>query len=107
MPLSRCWDRADGGVLLRVRLTPNARRAGISEVVTLDDGLCWLAVSVTAVPEKGKANDALTKLLAKSLKRPRSAIEIARGTTSRMKRIRIEGDPGEIEASLERVIAAT
>ncbi|MEZ5825234.1 MAG: DUF167 family protein [Geminicoccaceae bacterium] len=99
-----CWDRLDGAVMLRVRLTPRARKAGLGDVVTLDDGETWLAVTVSAPPEKGKANEALEKLLAKNLKHPRSAIGIAHGATSRRKRIRIEGDPQEIEERLATLI---
>jgi len=42
-------------------------------------------VRVTAPPEGGKANDAVVKVLAKSLGLPKSAIEVTRGHSSRHK----------------------
>ncbi|MCB1559420.1 MAG: DUF167 domain-containing protein [Alphaproteobacteria bacterium] len=44
-----------------------------------------LKVSVTAVPEKGKANQSLIKLLSKHWKIPKSEIEIIKGETERHK----------------------
>ena len=51
-----------------------------------------LKVSVTAVPEDGKANKAVIALLAKRLKLPKSALIIASGETSRRKTLLIDGD---------------
>jgi len=46
---------------------------------------------VTVPPEGGKANRAVVELLSKTLKVPKSSIEIVRGETSRVKTVRIEG----------------
>jgi uncharacterized protein (TIGR00251 family) len=51
-----------------------------------------LRVKVTAVPEDGKANEALIGLLSKSFQIAKSKISIRRGTTSRIKEVEIEGD---------------
>jgi len=48
-------------------------------------------VSVTAVPEKGKANQAIIALLAKVLKLPKSNIEILSGETQSQKLIGLAG----------------
>ena len=50
-----------------------------------------ITVRVTAVPESGKANDAVVALLAKRLGVPKRSLQIVRGHKSRDKRIRIEG----------------
>ena len=50
-----------------------------------------ITVRVTAVPESGKANDAVVALLAKRLGVPKRSVQIVRGHKSRDKRIRIEG----------------
>ena len=51
-----------------------------------------LRIAVTAAPEDGKANKAVIALLAKTLKVPKSAIDIASGETSRHKTLLIDGD---------------
>ena len=50
-----------------------------------------IRVRVTAAPERGKANDAVTKLLAKRLGVSKSSVSITRGNTGRVKTIQIEG----------------
>ena len=50
-----------------------------------------ITVRVTAVPESGKANDAVVALLARRLGVPKRSVQIVRGHKSRDKRIRIEG----------------
>ena len=50
-----------------------------------------LKISVTAPPDKGKANEAITKILASNLKISKSSISITRGAASRRKTVRIEG----------------
>ena len=76
----------DEGVLA-VRATPNAR----ADAVVLPGA--WeapvLLVRVTATPENGRANLAILALVAKGLGRPRSALSLLRGATSRDKLIPI------------------
>lgn len=78
-------------ILLNIRLTPSAKKAGINGFFEMD-GTFYLKVSVTAIPEESKANKALVALLAKQLKVPKSVIEIVQGQTSRNKVLRIDGD---------------
>ncbi|WP_149497651.1 DUF167 domain-containing protein [Roseiconus lacunae] len=59
-----------------------------------------LRVSVTAAPDKGKANKAIQKLLAKTLSIAPSAIELIGGATSRKKRFRIDVS-SEVERRLK------
>ena len=54
-----------------------------------------LKISITAPPDKGKANKAIIKLLSKSLKIAQSSISILSGETSRRKKIRIVGVTSE------------
>ncbi|WP_166830320.1 DUF167 domain-containing protein [Thalassoroseus pseudoceratinae] len=70
----------DGGVLLPVHAQPKASRNGI---VGVHDG--GLKVSVTQAPEKGKANTAFIKTLAKSLGLRKSQIQLVSGETNRSK----------------------
>lgn len=92
------------GVRLAVRLTPKAGRDGIEGLKPTADGGVELAVKVTAVPENGKANDALLRLLAKSLKLPVSTLQLVAGATDRHKQILIEGDAAMLESALSALL---
>ena len=72
------------GTTLALRVTPRAAR----NAVTLKDG--QLRVTVTTVPEDGKANAAVVQLLAKALGIPKSRLTLVRGATSRDKLFPIE-----------------
>lgn len=73
-------DTIEDGVLLPVQAQPRARKNGI---VGLHADR--LKVAVTQVPEKGKANDALVKVLAKALSLRKSQIRLHSGATSTQK----------------------
>lgn len=71
---------------VRVRVTPGARDSAIGE--WKDD---TLRVKVREPAEKGCANDAVARLLAKSLALPPTAVTLKRGATSREKLFEIDG----------------
>lgn len=83
MKLPDLSDLATPGATLAVRVTPKAARNAV-----LRDGDS-LRVTVTTVPEGGKATAAVVKLLAKALGIPKSRLELVRGETSRDKLFRI------------------
>lgn len=60
-----------------------------------------IRVRVTAVPDKGKANAAVTVLLAKALGVPKSAISVVSGETARLKTIAVAGDPAVLAGRVE------
>ena len=74
------------GITVSLRVQPKASR---NSIVGEHDGS--LKVSVTAPPERGKANQAVVKLLAKMLKVPASSITVTGGATSRQKKVHIDG----------------
>ncbi len=80
---------------LRVRVQPRAARDGIAGV---RDGV--LQVRLTAPPVEGAANDALVKLLGRTLGIAPSRIEVMRGARGREKLLRIDGAGPEIAARL-------
>lgn len=88
-PLSPVSD----GVRIAVRLTPRASRNAIQGLAEDADGGAVLKVAVTAVPEGGKANAALIKLLSKTCRLPKGAFTVVAGTTDRRKTIHVSGDP--------------
>jgi uncharacterized protein YggU (UPF0235/DUF167 family) len=58
-------------------------------------------VGVTAIPEDGKANAALIKVLAKSLKLPKTAFALIAGATDRRKTLSVTGETSEILTRIE------
>jgi len=82
------------GLLLSVKVQPRASRNEIGE--PLGDEL---RVKVTAPPVGSAANEAVVKLLAKSLKIGRGSVELVRGQTSRHKVFKIHGR--KVEEAIE------
>lgn len=105
-----CYTVCDGGVLLNIRLTPNARKnALLAELYISGDAKTYLKAAVTAVPEDGKANKALTKLLAKTLKIAPSHITLKQGETHRNKTFYINTLDTKIDTQnlISRITALT
>lgn len=76
---------------LPVRLTPGASVDRIDGWDVDADGRPVLKVRVRARPVEGEANTGLTKLLAKTLGVPKSAVSLDRGGQSRTKMLSIDG----------------
>jgi uncharacterized protein (TIGR00251 family) len=74
------------GTILPVHAQPGARKNGVTGVHA-----GRLKVAVTQAPEKGKANQALVKLLAELLEIKRSQIALVAGETSHHKKFLITG----------------
>jgi len=72
--------------VLEVRVSPRAAR---DEIGGWQEGR--LRVRLRAPPVEGRANEALRRLLADRLGVPVSAVEVASGAASRVKRLRISG----------------
>ena len=75
-----------------VRLRPCASANRIDGIQKLPDGSVCLVVRVTAAPEKGRANQALVKLLAMAWSVSRSSLSIVAGAKERTKTLLLEGD---------------
>lgn len=84
------------GTIVPVRAQPGARRNAV-----LGERNGALRVAVAAPPERGKANEAIQKLLAEAVGCRPSAIVLLQGETSRDKRFLISGIP--LEALAPRV----
>ena len=57
-----------------------------------------LKIAVTAPPDKGKANAAVTAVLAKAFGVAKSSVAVIAGETDRRKVLRISGDPAALSA---------
>ncbi|MEQ8266038.1 MAG: DUF167 family protein [Parvibaculum sp.] len=89
-----------GGVSLRIRVTPRGGADRIDGLGADASGEPFLRVRVSAVAEKGKANEAVLKLLAKALRLPRSALAVTSGETGRSKLVMVSGDPDRLMADV-------
>ena len=99
----QCFRRDADGLLLSLRVTPNASADRIEGTEQRDDGTAVLRVRVTAVADKGKANAAVIALVAKALGVPRSSLTLVTGETARLKTLRLAGDPDHLVAALEKL----
>jgi len=79
------------GLIVAVRLTPKAARDAI-EGLEAFDGDTVLKARVRALPDAGRANAALEKLIAKWLGLPQSAVSVVQGGKSRIKQVAVEGN---------------
>lgn len=75
--------------LLRIKLAPGASFNGFRGIFCDEKKLEFLKCCVTAIPEKGKANKALTVLLAQTLKIAKNKITLVSGDTDHLKKLRI------------------
>jgi uncharacterized protein (TIGR00251 family) len=88
------------GLELRVRVTPRGGRDAIDGIETLSDGRRVLKVRVRVAPEDGAANEAIRRLLAKTLRVPASAVTLEAGATVRLKTLFIAGDAQALSGRL-------
>ena len=84
-----------GGIRLRLKVQPKARREGIGGLTPDPDGVA-LKLSVGAPPEDGKANAAVIAMLAEALGVAKSAISVVSGATDRRKLVEIRGSTEEL-----------
>lgn len=97
------WRVGPGHLVVRVRLTPRAGTDRIDGIRALSDGTAVLAARVRALPADGAANAAIATLIARAVGVARSAVTLAGGTTSRVKELRIDGNPATLAATMERL----
>jgi uncharacterized protein YggU (UPF0235/DUF167 family) len=94
------WQAHPNGVEVRLRVTPRGGRDAVDGVETLSDGRRILKVRVRVAPEGGAANEAVRRLLARTLRCPASAVSLEAGVAARFKTFRIDGDPVRLAAVL-------
>ena len=91
---------------MAVRLTPKGGRDAIDGLEILSDGRAVLKVRVRAAPSEGEANEALCRLIAKSVGVPPRDVALVAGATARIKRLTISGDGPTLMATLEKICAS-
>ena len=82
------------GLRIAVRVVPKAGADALAGTRTDARGATALLVRVTAVPEKGKANAAVRRLLANALKVAPGCLDLLSGETDRNKTWRLDPAAG-------------
>lgn len=103
MPATKLFREAEDGIVVYVHLTPNASRDALDGLFVAADGSRRIKARVRAQPEKGRANKALLKLLAKNLCMPRSNLSLVSGAKDRRKSIFVAGRGEEIKRVLAKL----
>ncbi|MCI0466100.1 MAG: DUF167 family protein [Beijerinckiaceae bacterium] len=97
------WSLRGNALLLTVRLTPKSSRDEIGSIDILADGRAVLKARVRALPEHGKANEALLRLIAEALDLPAGAVRLEAGASGRVKVLCLSGDARSLAAGLTRL----
>ena len=87
------------GFLINLKISPNASK---NEIIKTDEGL--LKIKITARPVDGKANKALIEFLSKSLKVPKTSIEILKGHSGKEKTLLIHSKNIEVIEKLKSFV---
>ena len=85
---------------LAVKVRPRARHPGILDAAASVGGES-LRIGVAEPAEDGRANAAVCKLIASALGVPAAAVTLIRGTATRDKVLRIDGDPARLGPCLD------
>ncbi len=99
------WTAAAGGVVIDVRLTPRGGRDAVEGIERRADGRAVLKVRVRAAPSEGEANAALCHTIAKALGIAPRQVTLAGGAASRLKRVRVAGDPAMLVGALRVLLS--
>lgn len=100
-PARKAWRHGSACVIAHFRLTPKSSKEAIDGVIETPDGPAFQA-RVRALPEDGAANRALEELAARWLGVAKSSVSLATGGKSRLKSLRISGDPETLERLLQQ-----
>jgi len=92
------------GLEIFVRLTPKSSADAVEGVAEGTDGRAHLKARVRAVPEDGKANRSLEKLIAKWLGVAPRDVSVVSGTTSRLKTVLVSGEVEDLIVKLNDMI---
>ena len=101
------FRRVADGIEVALRVTPKASRNVIDGLKPAANGPPRLAVKVTAVADRGKANQAVISLLAKTWRLPPSRFSLVTGATDRNKLLHIAGAADELLPALQAGLKAT
>jgi uncharacterized protein len=99
------FSAARDGIHIRLRVVPRGSANRIVGLGAEADGGVALRIMVTPVAENGKANAAVIKLLSRFCGVAKSQLSIVAGATDRRKTLHIDGDPAALLPFLEASLA--
>ncbi|MBA2126073.1 hypothetical protein DLM45_07535 [Hyphomicrobium methylovorum] len=99
------WRHGAACVIAHFRVTPRSTKEAIDGLAQTADGQAFQA-RLRAVPEDGAANRALEALVARWLDVPKRTVTLSTGGKSRLKSVRIDGDPDLLGAKLQSHVEA-
>lgn len=94
------YEKYKNGYLIRIKLSPNASFCGFRDIYTNENFDEYIKGFVTTIPEKGKANKELIKLLSKKLHFAKSLFQIIQGETEHLKKIFVKIEQNEANEKL-------
>jgi uncharacterized protein len=101
-PRAPCRARRRLGKLCIVRLRVHVAPSAAKDEIVGPYGNGW-KVRVRAAPERGKANEAVIRLLAETLRVPADAVSVVAGHASKQKVVEVAGlDEKEVGAAARR-----
>lgn len=83
-PRKSVASKIENNLIIEIKVQPNAN---CNEIIGWENER--LKIRICALPEKNKANKELIAFLAKTLRIPKSQMEIVQGGNSRIKRVKI------------------
>ena len=95
-----CFRVQGGGLAVRVKVHPGARRPGVLGQVPDVEGT-RLKIAVAEPPEDGRANRAVCAALAAALGVRSVDVDVTAGAASRQKTLHVTGDAAVLAARLE------
>jgi uncharacterized protein (TIGR00251 family) len=98
------YQSTKDGIIVHLKVTPNASKNEICDIIFGDFGKKLLRIRVKAVPDDGKANKELLKFLAKEWGIAQADMEIVSGKTARVKSVLVLGDVVEKLRELELLL---
>ncbi|ALG70129.1 hypothetical protein VY88_09245 [Azospirillum thiophilum] len=104
MAMPSPFEAVADGLRVALRVTPKASRNAVTGLAETAGGGRVLKVAVTTVPENGKANEAVIKLLSKAWKVPKTSLTVVAGATDRNKILHVAGDPAALLPRLSALI---
>lgn len=90
------------GVRVRIRLAPKSSANRLAAITVDGEGKGVIKAMVTAVPEAGKANAALIKILAREWKVAKSSLAVVQGATDRNKTVEVAGETDALMHTLHQ-----
>lgn len=90
----------DGRIVFNVKVVPGSSK---TEIAGLYNGM--IKVRLSAAPEKGKANQALIKLLSEKFNIPKSRLAITSGLTSKIKQITVLGSANVLDTVRSQLLS--